>query len=57
MKKLFCCYSVTLRDYLYQHGMKYELCAINPNSNTMFWAYLRTNKLDELLNAWSNGKR
>lgn len=57
MKKIFCCYSVPLRDFLYHNGVKYDLCAINPNSNTMFWAYVREEKLDKLLTDWSNGIR
>lgn len=55
-RKLFCCYSVDLRDYLYQHGVKYEICALNPNTQTMFWAYVRDEKLDKALTEWSNRK-
>lgn len=54
MKRLYCCYSVGLRDFLYQHGVKYELCALNPNSKNMFWVYFRTDELDTLLTQWSN---
>jgi len=55
-RKIYCCYSVELRDYLYQCGIKYEICALNPNSNTMFWAYVRDKKLDKVLTDWSNRK-
>lgn len=55
-RKIYCCYSVELRDYLYQRGIKYEICALNPNSNAMFWAYVRDNKLDKVLTDWSNRK-
>ena len=37
--KLYCCFSVPLRDYLAQQNIRYELCAVNPNSNKMFWEY------------------
>lgn len=49
MNKLYCCYSLNLRNFLYEHGVKYELCALNPNSKNMFWVYIRTEKLNELL--------
>lgn len=54
MKKVFCCYSVDLRDYLLKHGIRYEICGLNPNNTQMFWAYIRCKKLDNLLNQWSN---
>ena len=57
MNKLYCCYSVRLRDYLYKHGIKYSLCALNPNSKNMFWAYIRTPELDELLNLWTENNK
>ena len=53
MKRLYCCYSLSLRDFLYQHGVKYELCALNPNSKNIFWVYFRTDELDTLLTRWS----
>ncbi len=56
MRRLYCCYSVDLRDFLYKHGVKYELCALNPNSKNMFWVYFRTDKLDEILDKWSHSK-
>ncbi len=55
--KLFCCYSVPLKDFIYQHGIMYDLCALNPNSKNMFWAYLRTEKLNEVLDEWATYKR
>ena len=56
MNRLFCCYSLNLRDFLYKHGVKYELCALNPNSKKMFWVYFRTEKLNTLLDEWSANK-
>lgn len=54
MKRLYCCYSVDLRDFLYKNGVKYEICALNPNSKNMFWVYFRTDELDKLLTQWSD---
>lgn len=50
---LYCCYSLPLRDFLKSNGMKYKLAALNPNSKKMFWVYVKTKKLDKLLNEWS----
>ena len=50
---LYCCYSINLRNYLYQHGLRYELAALNPNSKKLFWVYIKTEKLDKLLTEWS----
>lgn len=52
MSNLFCCYSLNLRNYLHQNGVKYELCALNPNSKSMFWVYMRNAELDHLLSQW-----
>ena len=51
--KLYCCYSLNLRNYLYENGLRYELAALNPNSQKLFWVYIKTEKLDELLTRWS----
>ena len=39
-KLLYCCYSVTQRDYLTNLGIIYEICGLNPNTKCMLWAYL-----------------
>lgn len=54
---IFCCYSADLKKYLCDSGMRYEICALNPNNNQMFWAYLRNDELDKRLKEWSNIKR
>lgn len=51
--KLYCCYSLPLRNYLRNNGVKYKLAALNPNSNKLFWVYVKDEKLDNLLNEWS----
>ena len=55
--KLYCCFSVPLREYLAQQNIRYELCAVNPNSNKMFWVYIRDEKLNECLKIWSLRKK
>lgn len=55
MNNLFCCYSLPLRDHLIASGVRYELCALNPNNHKMFWVFLRTDKLDDALRVWSEG--
>lgn len=50
---LYTCYSLNLRNYLYQNGVKYKLAAKNPNSDKLFWIYIKNAKLDELLTKWA----
>lgn len=52
--ELYTCYSLNLRNYLYDNGLKYKLAARNPNSNKLFWVYIKNSKLDELLTKWAN---
>ena len=51
-ERLFCCYSVDLRNFLYEKGIKYDLCALNPNTKNMFWAFIRSDALDQALDEW-----
>lgn len=53
---LYCCYSINLRNYLKENGLRYKLAALNPNSKELFWVYVKDQKLDELLNKWSAKK-
>ncbi len=55
--ELYCCYSLNLRDFLYNNGVRYKLAALNPNSKSLFWAYVKTEKLDRLLTEWSANKQ
>ena len=54
--ELYCCYSLQLRNFLYENGLRYKLAALNPNSKKLFWVYVKTKKLDELLDRWSANK-
>ena len=53
---LYCCYSIPLRDYLLENGVRYEICAKNPNTDNLMWIFIKTSKLDNLLWNWSNKK-
>lgn len=53
MNKLYCCYSLNLRNYLTNNGVRYEVCALNPNNNNRFWIYIKNEKLNNLLEKWS----
>lgn len=55
--ELYCCYSLNLREFLYKNGMRYKLAALNPNSKSLFWVYVKDEKLDKLLNEWSMNKK
>lgn len=55
--ELYCCYSLNLREFLYKNGMRYKLAALNPNSKSLFWVYVKDDKLDKLLNEWSANKQ
>ena len=55
--ELYCCYSLNLREFLYENGVRYKLAALNPNSKSLFWVYVKNEKLDKLLSEWSANKQ
>lgn len=55
--ELYCCYSLNLREFLYNNGLRYKLAALNPNSKSLFWVYVKDKKLDKLLTEWSANKQ
>lgn len=55
--ELYCCYSLNLREYLGANGLRYKLAALNPNSKSLFWVYVKDDKLDKLLSDWSMNKK
>lgn len=55
--ELYCCYSLNLREFLYENGVRYKLAALNPNSKSLFWVYVKDKKLDKLLSEWSANKQ
>ena len=55
--ELYCCYSLNLREFLNKNGLRYKIAALNPNSKSLFWVYVKNEKLDNLLNEWSANKQ
>ena len=55
--ELYCCYSLNLREFFYKNGVRYKLAALNPNSKSLFWVYVKDKKLDKLLSEWSENKQ
>ena len=55
--ELYCCYSLNLREFLYDNGVRYKIAALNPISKSLFWVYVKNQKLDELLTEWSENKQ
>ena len=55
--RLYPCYSVPMRDFLFSKGIRYELVGLNPTSKLMFWVYVRDEKLNKALKEWSLNKR
>jgi hypothetical protein len=55
--RLYCCYSLPLRNYLIENGLRYKIVAKNPNSLKDFWVFVRDKKLDTLLNDWTANKK
>ena len=55
--KIFCCYSLELRDYLSSKNIKYDAVGLNPNSYKMFWAYVKNKELNNELLIWKKTKK
>lgn len=55
-KILYCCYSIPQKNYLKNNGIRYELGGKSLTTNSPFWVYIRTKKLDMLLEKWSREK-
>lgn len=53
---LFICYSIPLRDFLISKKLRYKVVGINPNTNKMFWVFVRDIGLEKQLDAWSQNK-
>lgn len=54
--KIFCCYSLELRNYLLMNNFRYEVVGLNPTSKKMFWGFYKDKKLNETLKKWSRLK-
>ena len=54
--KLFCCYSIPLKDFLKSKGLRYEIKAKNITTDCKFWVYMRNEQLNKALDEWRLGK-
>ena len=55
MSKYFYCYSMNLKKFLMDNGMRYDLVANNPNNNKLFFRFERNEELCKLLDKWAEG--
>lgn len=55
--KLYCCFSVPQRDYIKSKGIRYELVALNPNTQNKMWIYIKNEQLNYILQEWSKGSK
>ena len=53
MSKYFYCYSMNLKKFLMDSGLRYEWVGTNPKTNTQYFKFKRCKRLDLLLNEWS----
>ena len=51
--KFFNFYSIPMRDFLAQKGIRYEIVGLHPESKKMFWIYIKDEKLDKAMQEWS----
>ena len=49
---IYRCYSVNLMQFLSNNGVRYILIAKDIKSDRQFWAYVKTNNFNNLLNQW-----
>lgn len=55
-KRIFCCFSIPLKDFLSSQDIKYDVCALNEKTHKTMWLYIKDEKLDIALNLWSLSK-
>ena len=53
-KSIYRCYSVNLMQFLSQHNERYILIALDIKSQRKFWAYVKTDNFNKLLQQWVN---
>lgn len=55
-KRIYCCFSLNLKNYLSENGVRYELEAMSKSTHKTFWLYIIDNKLNQLLKEWTAKK-
>ena len=53
-KDIYRCYSVNLQQFMFIHGVRYFLIAIDVVTNKKFWAYEKTDNFKKLLQQWED---
>ena len=51
---IYRCYSVNLMQFLSQNGVRYILIAKDIKSDRQFWAYVKNDEFNILLQQWIN---
>ena len=51
---IYRCYSVNLMQFLSKNGVRYILIAKDIKSDRQFWAYIKTDEFNILLQQWIN---
>ena len=54
--KLFTCYSKNLVHFLKEKGIKYRITGFNVKTNKQFYVFIRTEKLNKVLDEWRISK-
>lgn len=52
-KRIYCCYSLNLKNYLSENGVRYEIEALSKSTHKTFWLYIIDDKLNQLLQEWT----
>ena len=53
---LFPCYSWNLVKFLNSKGLKYKIIGLHPDTYKKFWVFIRTEKLNKILDLWKETK-
>ena len=51
---IYRCYSVNLMQFLSKNSIRYILIAKDIKSDRQFWAYVKTDRFNNLLKQWIN---
>lgn len=54
--KIYCCFSMNLKNFLSDNGIRYELEALSKSTHKTFWLYIVDDKLNQLLTEWTMKK-
>ena len=54
--KIYCCFSMNLKKFLSDNGIRYELEALSKSTHKTFWLYIVDDKLNQLLTEWTMKK-